>query len=512
MEAEREPGSSSGEAGVGSVATPSWQAAVAPPPMSTPPMSTPPPVAAADSSDDEFEDEAPDLLGSPIAAGRRLEDIALDRARRRYDEEDPSEPRWKLHSKHIFVLSSAGKPVFSRYGDESQLAPQMGMLQALVSFVENMGDELRYISAGRANIVFLQRGALYLVAVCSSGETVEHVWRQLHLFHSQIISILTKKVEQIFRRNASYDVRGLLGGTDRVMRSLIHSATTDPAMLMRAIPCLRVPANIRSELTRSMVASKPSELLFGLMIAHNHLVTLLRPRKTSVHHDDVLLIMNTVASSTSFREDQAWLPICLPRFNASGFLYAHVSYVLPELCLVLLTPKADAFAEASDCRAAIAARLETAGELRDGLLAALHAPQYAVSELGVPEVRHCIYRLPGGGGGANSAGIDLYSAPRTGRLAGTQCPYHQRAAVKRLLRHYMLAHARVHHQLGKPLREYMQTTDDELIVVWTAADFELYVAFSPLVSKPVAYAACHKLHRCLKKETPNLFMLQAGSK
>ena len=79
--------------------------------------------------------------------------------------------------------------------------------------------------------------------------------------------------------------------------------------------------------------------------------------------------------------------------------------------------------------------------------------------------------------------------------------------MKRLVRHYMLAHARVHQQQHRPLREYMQATDDELLVVWTAADFELYVAFSPLVSKPVAYAACHKLHRRLKKEQPSLFAL-----
>ena len=49
--------------------------------------------------------------------------------------------------------------------------------------------------------------------------------------------------------------------------------------------------------------------------------------------------------------------------------------------------------------------------------------------------------------------------------------------------------------------------DDELLVVWTAADYALYVAFSPLVSKPVAYAACHKLQRKLKKEQPQLFMM-----
>ena len=76
----------------------------------------------------------------------------------------------------------------------------------------------------------------------------------------------------------------------------------------------------------------------------------------------------------------------------------------------------------------------------------------------------------------------------------------------------MLAHARVHAHPAKPIREYMQLSEREMIVVWTSAEFELYVAFSPLVSRQVAYAACHKLHRRLKKETPNLFMVHAALK
>ena len=466
-----------------------------------------------DSSDDEFvptaaapeSSSAP--LGSPVAAGRRLEELALDRARRKYDEEDPSTPGWALHKKHVFVLSSAGKPVFSRYGDESRLAPQMGLLQALISFVQDRGDAIRYIRAGPVNIVFVLRGALYLVAVSATGETVEHLWRQLGLLHAQIISILTSKVDQIFQRNASFDVRGLLGGTDRVMRSLLHAAGSDAAMLLQAIPCLRMPPPVRAELSRLLAAARPADLLFGVLLAHNHLVTLTRPRRSALHPNDLLLVMNTVASSASFREDEAWLPICLPRFNDAGFLYAHISYVAPELCLVLLTPKADGFAQLSEAKAQIAARLAQPDELRDPLLRSLAQPQYAVDELDVPEVRHCLYRLPGG---AN--GLDMFSAPRTGHLAGAQSPYHDLRSVKRLMRHYMLAHARVHQQPQRPLREYMQATDDELLVVWTAADFELYVAFSPLVSKPVAYAACHKLHRRLKKEQGGLFMLSPALK
>jgi hypothetical protein len=145
--------------------------------------------------------------------------------------------------------------------------------------------------------------------------------------------------------------------------------------------------------------------------------------------------------------------------------------------------------------------------LRETLLRCLESPHYAVDQLGVPEVRHCMYRLPSGGNG-----LDVFTAPRTGCYGGEQSPYHEPRAVRRLMRHYMLAHARTHQQLQRPLREYVQGTDDELIVVWTAADFELYTTFSPLVSKPVAYAACHKLHRKLKKEQASLFMLSPALK
>ena len=62
---------------------------------------------------------------------------------------------------------------------------------------------IRYIETGSANVVFVLP-VRHLVAVCRTGEPVEHVWQQLAL-HSQIISILTAH-RQIFQKNAAYDV------------------------------------------------------------------------------------------------------------------------------------------------------------------------------------------------------------------------------------------------------------------------------------------------------------------
>jgi len=276
-----------------------------------------------------------------------------------------------------------------------------------------------------------------------------------------------------------------------------------------------------------------------------------------LHADDVLLVVNTVTSSAAFREDESWLPLCLPRFNPKGFLYAHVSFVAPEVCLVLLTAQADGFPQLSACRQQLAAKLQQEGELRSALLRAVGEPQcaaprraadarrpgaarapparrprapcapprrrrYTVDAPGVPEVRHFVYRVG-----------EQFTAPRVGVHAGAQCPYRDRAAVKQLMRRYQSVHARVH-ALPKPLREYLQVTDRETIFAWTSAEYELYVArlghapsltphtpypslslyryelyvaFGPLASKPVAVAAAHRLLRWLKKEQPSLFLL-----
>lgn len=63
------------------------------------------------------------------------------------DEEEAAEA-WRRHQKHVFVLSEAGKPVYSRYGSEEALSSTMGVMVALVSFLEADKNAIRSIHAG----------------------------------------------------------------------------------------------------------------------------------------------------------------------------------------------------------------------------------------------------------------------------------------------------------------------------------------------------------------------------
>ncbi|XP_074302352.1 vacuolar fusion protein MON1 homolog [Silene latifolia] len=142
---------------------------------------------------------------------------------KRHQHEDDASLSWRKRKKHFFVLSHSGKPIYSRYGDEHKLAGFSATLQAIISFVENGGDRVKLVRAGNHQVVFLVKGPIYLVCISCTEEPYDSLRGQLELLYGQMILILTKSVNRCFEKNPKFDMTPLLGGTDAVFSSLIHS-------------------------------------------------------------------------------------------------------------------------------------------------------------------------------------------------------------------------------------------------------------------------------------------------
>ena len=69
---------------------------------------------------------------------------------RRVASDDVTTLGWRFRRRHVFVLSEAGKPIYSRHGSEEALAATMGVIMALVSFIQSHGNALRAIRCGTA--------------------------------------------------------------------------------------------------------------------------------------------------------------------------------------------------------------------------------------------------------------------------------------------------------------------------------------------------------------------------
>ncbi|PNF25223.1 Vacuolar fusion protein MON1-like protein A [Cryptotermes secundus] len=406
-------------------------------------------------------------------------------------------PEWKERKKHVFILSAAGKPIYSRYGTEDKLVTIFGVMQALVSFVQTNQDTIRSIHTGNSKFVFLIKGPIILVSVSRTTESVSQLVLQLTYVYNQVVSVLTSsQLNRIYEQRRNYDLRRLLAGAERLIDHLLNFMEREPAFLLGAVKCLPLTPSVRDSITQTIVQTcgKIKNLVFAILLAKSQLITLVRMKKYFIHPADLHLIFNLVNSSESFKASESWTPICLPKFDSSGFLYGHVSYLSDDCqaCLLLLTVDRDVFFTLSEAKQKIVEKLRRSNCL-EAINESVNRPSYTASQVGVPEMRHFLYKC--------KSTAQFWSP-------ALEPPYHTTEESQRLLGLYQALHHHLH-AASRPLKLLHQQLDKETMLGWVTSGFELYVTFEPLITKHSAINAVNKLLRWIKKEEDRLFILNA---
>lgn len=442
----------------------------------------------------------------------------------RHLDEDDASISWRKRKKHFFVLSHSGKPIYSRYGDEHKLAGFSATLQAIISFVENGGDRVKLVKAGKHQVVFLVKGPIYLVCITCTEEPYESLRRQLDLIYGQMIVILTKSVNKCFEKNPKFDMTPLLGGTDTVFSSLIHSFSWNPATFLHAYTCLPLAYATRQAAGAILQDVADSGVLFAILMCRHKVISLFGAQKASLHPDDMLLLANFVMSTESFRTSEAFSPVCLPRYNPLAFLYAYIHYFDDDTYLILLTNNSDTFYHLKDCRIRIESVLlksnvlaEVQRSLLDGgmhvddlppLSRSGSSPHLGQDRLqpdspdrlresnsvvgGVAGLWHFVYR---------SKYLDQYVCSEFSPPINT--PQQQ----KRLFRAYQKLFASMHDKGIGPHKTQFKRDENYVLLCWVAQDFELYAAFDPLADKASAIKTCNRVCQWVKDVENELFLL-----
>jgi vacuolar fusion protein MON1 len=236
---------------------------------------------------------------------------------------------WDLDLKHIFILSSSGKPIFSKNGDEQNQSTTFGLIQAVVSIIEISGDALSCIVAGDRTIVYFLRNSLYFVSISSTNEPAAVLSAQLEFMYSQIVFVLTSKVQEVLRANPSKDIRDLLGyDTTKQMHLSCSEDVTPPCVAFNAVNAFVCAEDLRRVVNTSLQnCMELSGAVLGMILYQDRLVTYSTNSSFDLElaTSDFLLLANFVGKSTSLRSnDQNWVPICLPNFNPDAYMQAYV--------------------------------------------------------------------------------------------------------------------------------------------------------------------------------------------
>lgn len=190
---------------------------------------------------------------------------------------------------------------------------------------------LRGFTAGDVRFVVMTKGPLNLVAITRLGESDAQLRSQLDALYMQILSTLTlPSMERMFSNRPSYDLRRPLQGTETLLSALADGFTRgSPSTLLSALECLKLRKSHRQVINNTLLKTRSQNLLYGLIVASGKLVSVVRPKKHSLHPGDLHLIFNMLfeAGSVKAGGGENWIPLCLPGFNNTGYLYMYVSFL-----------------------------------------------------------------------------------------------------------------------------------------------------------------------------------------
>eukprot|EP00033_Pygsuia_biforma_P003953 GCRY01004330.1.p1 GENE.GCRY01004330.1~~GCRY01004330.1.p1 ORF type:complete len:557 (+),score=81.11 GCRY01004330.1:222-1892(+) len=410
----------------------------------------------------------------------------------KYEDEDLDNPRWVKHEKHIFILSRAGKPIYSRYGDEQKLASFMAVISAVFLFLDDEGDRIDAIKAGEHQFVFLQRESLFLVCVTRTGEPKELLLEQLDYLYSQIVALLTNAIEKIFSRKATYDLRNLLGGAEKFLDRLLPAMSHDPCFTLGAVQCVRMNEHVRTSLGDALKRAKHPSLVFSVIMTDYKLIQMVRHKKYLLSPSDLHLIFNFIhANQTNFGLHETWTPLCLPEFNSNAYLHAYIFFITKGATLLLLSTDPEAFHACSKLKTQIIEDITASNSLTHLNPSSLNTV-FSVGSSGVRHIRHFLYK---------AKSIGQFVSP------SFSAPYTSRSEQKRLFRLYQHLEARVNGGVSRKI--FYWVGEKESALCWSSPAFELYAVFGPLMQKTNAINACNLLLSWIKQNERSLFLLNS---
>lgn len=331
---------------------------------------------------------------------------------------DSQKFNFKSHAKNFFILTSAGKPIFSMFGEDKEIIPFMGIINTVVSYFQvNESTNIRTINLKRTKqaFAFTVKSPIILMAYSRRGETTNELMQQLDLLYSYLISSINERqLKRLFHNRSNFDLRNYLEVTDFDNLRQICSLLSDklyPDFTLNALQCFvmrkteraRIHETIHSSLINDSKTIPRGTLLYGLILSHKQnkfkLCSVIRPKGHSLHTIDLQLLFCLITHQFENRDgdQELWLPICFPKFNSNGFLYSYIKYLsradidtgTEDTVLVLISAQKDAFYKMKTFGNNLWNKLqkEKLGQylIRDRL-------KFRISDIQAPYIHHFIYK------------------------------------------------------------------------------------------------------------------------
>lgn len=428
-------------------------------------------------------------------------------------DEEAAHELWKVKKKHFLILSAAGKPIYTRHGSDAIISSYVGIIQTIISAYASWENPLKSFATIDTRFVILSQTNLFLVAISSLSETESQLRTQLDALYTQILSTLTlPTLTHIFSVRPSSDLRRPLQGTEVLLSALADSFTRgSPSTLLSSLESLRLRKAHRQVINNTMVKARVDSLLYGLIVAGGRLVSVIRPKKHSLHPGDLHLIFNMLFEAEGIKAGggESFIPICLPGFNNKGYLYMYVSFLdvagetVRELdidekiakedavAIILLSAGKESFEDLQSMKSYLVHELRKNGSMKV-IHRAVQAGRPSPTDI-VPgtALRHFLYKSKGN--------VQFFMPSFETQFADAQSRRH-------LFSIYQSLHASVHAKYAAVKVQHIVDSACSALA-WVTPMFELYCIANPGTPRNALAQNANKVVQYIQREEERIFLI-----
>ena len=237
--------------------------------------------------------------------------------------------------RQYFIMTGGGTPIYSRYGDEIKNCSLSATFSAIITkFVafnggaNNEQESLNYIKNEYSLIVFMKKGKLFFITVSNKNDSVSFLYRQLELLYHQLLSVITNDRMHALEEKPSTCAK-LLTGSNYLFEQIIEYTSHSMVGILKSYQVL--PIDNRSKLNEICSKYRGDALITCLITLNaKEIIALSKSTVIELTFADMALIQCLIMTSGALRENESWVPLCMPGISADGFLQLYSNFLPPN--------------------------------------------------------------------------------------------------------------------------------------------------------------------------------------
>ena len=290
--------------------------------------------------DEEYDSDNSALSNSDISEN----DIDSITARTSYNKNMDLETFYK-QNRQYFIMTEGGTPIYSRYGDEIKNCSLSATFSAIITKfvvfnggINNEKESLNYIKNEYSLIVFMKKGKLYFISVSNKNDSVSFLYRQLELLYHQLLSVITNDRMHALEEKPSTCAK-LMTTSNYLFEQIIEYTSHSMVGILKSYQVL--PIDNRSKLNEICSKYRGDALITCLITLNaKEIIALSKSSVIELTYGDMALIQCLIMTCGALRENESWVPLCMPGISADGFLQLYSNFLPPnEYGILYITEK-----------------------------------------------------------------------------------------------------------------------------------------------------------------------------